>query len=241
VRRWKYLLLALLAVAAVAVVGAALSRPVPLDGSQPAPTGTIEPTVIPHMLVIGDSYSGGSNEGGNKEKGWPVLAQTKVTSDDSRLQVELQARGGSGYVVIGPTKQNFSQALASAKEGPFDVVLVFGSINDQPADVTSVDKAARDLYAGIKKGSPKAKLIVVGPAWMNDDPSAEVLAIRDVLRDAAAAHRATFVDPIEAKWFMGSAKRSIGSDGKHPTDAGHVYMADRLAPVIKNVLTEASK
>lgn len=120
-------------------------------------------------------------------------------------------------------------------------MLVFGSINDQPADVTSVDKAARDLYAAIKKTSPKAKLIVVGPSWMNDEPTPEVLAIRDVLRNAAAANKATFVDPIADKWFMGKATQYIGADGTHPTDAGHVYMADRLAPVIKKAVTEASK
>ncbi|RAM35805.1 SGNH/GDSL hydrolase family protein [Arthrobacter globiformis] len=234
-------MLAVLAIAAFAVAGAALMRPAPVATTQPVPTTTIAPKKMPRLLVIGDSYSGGSNEGGNKEKGWPVLAQTQVTSDGSRLHLDLQARGGSGYVLVGPTGQNFQQALASAKGAPYDVVLVFGSINDQPADVTSVDKAARDLYAAALKASPKAELIVVGPSWMNDDPTPEVLAIRDVLRNAAAASRATFVDPIADKWFMGEATQYIGKDGKHPTDAGHVYMADRLAPVIKKAVTSASK
>lgn len=101
VRRWKYALLAALAVAAFAVAGAALFRPTPVTAPQPIPTTTIAPAPIPHLLVIGDSYSGGSSEGGNKEKGWPVLAQTMVTSDGSRLEMELQARGGSGYVHVG--------------------------------------------------------------------------------------------------------------------------------------------
>ena len=40
---------------------------------------------------------------------------------------------------------------------------------------------------------------------------------------------AAFVDPIAERWFVGQPGL-IGADGVHPTDAGHEYMADKIAP-----------
>ena len=42
---------------------------------------------------------------------------------------------------------------------------------------------------------------------------------------------ATFVDPIAERWFV-DRPDLIGRDGVHPTDAGHAYMADKIAPLI---------
>ncbi|MEN0140388.1 MAG: SGNH/GDSL hydrolase family protein, partial [Rhodococcus sp. (in: high G+C Gram-positive bacteria)] len=38
-------------------------------------------------------------------------------------------------------------------------------------------------------------------------------------------------DPIAAGWFV-DRPDLIGRDGVHPTNAGHVYMADKIAPLI---------
>ena len=45
-----------------------------------------------------------------------------------------------------------------------------------------------------------------------------------------------FVDPIAQGWFVGRPDL-IGDDGVHPTDAGHAYMAARIAPLIYDQLT----
>ena len=58
-----------------------------------------------------------------------------------------------------------------------------------------------------------------------------VLQIRDVLHAQARAVGATFIDPIAERWFVGRPDL-IGEDGVHPTDAGHAYMADKIAPLI---------
>jgi len=47
---------------------------------------------------------------------------------------------------------------------------------------------------------------------------------------------AAFVDPIAEGWFVGRPDL-IGADGVHPTDAGHLYMAERIAPQIYRQLT----
>ncbi|MDT4998170.1 MAG: hypothetical protein QOK12_275, partial [Mycobacterium sp.] len=42
---------------------------------------------------------------------------------------------------------------------------------------------------------------------------------------------ATWIDPIAERWFVGRPDL-IGADGVHPTDAGHAYMAGKIAPLI---------
>ena len=62
------------------------------------------------------------------------------------------------------------------------------------------------------------------------------MAIRDSLRTQAGAMGATFVDPIAENWFVGRPDL-VGHDGVHPTDAGHLYMAEKIAPLIYSQLT----
>ncbi|CFS38985.1 Conserved protein of uncharacterised function%2C possibly exported [Mycobacterium tuberculosis] len=40
-----------------------------------------------------------------------------------------------------------------------------------------------------------------------------------------------FVDPIADHWFV-DRPELIGADGVHPNDAGHEYLADKIAPLI---------
>jgi hypothetical protein len=60
---------------------------------------------------------------------------------------------------------------------------------------------------------------------------ASVTLIRDVLGADARTVGATFVDPIAERWFVGRPEL-IGKDGA-PRDAGHAYMADKIAPLIQ--------
>ena len=45
-----------------------------------------------------------------------------------------------------------------------------------------------------------------------------------------------FIDPLAEGWFVGRPDL-IGSDGVHPNDAGHAYLAAKIAPLIRNQLT----
>ena len=80
--------------------------------------------------------------------------------------------------------------------------------------------------------APTAALLVIGPPWPTADVPASVTLIRDVLGADARTVGATFVDPIAERWFVGRPEL-IGKDGVHPTDAGHAYMADKIAPLIR--------
>lgn len=83
--------------------------------------------------------------------------------------------------------------------------------------------------------APTAKLLVIGPPWVKPIPPAGILQARDILKSQAEAAGATFVDPIAEGWFVDQPEL-IGSDGVHPSDAGHVYMANKIAPLIAQQL-----
>ena len=75
------------------------------------------------------------------------------------------------------------------------------------------------------------RFLVIGPPWPTADPPDAVLRIRDALKYQAGVAGATFIDPIAQGWFV-DRPELIGKDGVHPTDAGHAYMAEKIAPLI---------
>ena len=159
-----------------------------------------------HIAVIGDSYTAGSTE------------------------------GGAGYGQPGSHGSVFQDLTARAVRRNDVLVVFFGSRNDQPVNPAEFpDMAAGTLHLA-RFAAPDARVLVIGPPWPTATPPPAVLTIRNSLRAQAAAIGATFVDPIDAGWFVGRPDL-IGHDGVHPTDAGHVYLAEKIAPLIYSQLT----
>ena len=89
--------------------------------------------------------------------------------------------------------------------------------------------AVRQTLDAARAAAPMAKIVVIGPAWTEPDPPPNVLQTRDVIRTEAELTEAIFVDPIAEAWFI-DRPDLIGPDGIHPTNAGHAYVADKIAP-----------
>lgn len=199
----------------------------------------IRKVFVPDLLVIGDAFSDGTGEGGLEENGWPALVQSGYTKDGSRLQLNLLARRGAGYVAPGQIKETFGQSYAGNAFKEQDVIVVFGGLSDSERPAAEVGAAATKLYAALTKNSPKAKLIVVGPAWPHPQPVPNIFSVRDEIRAAAEGAGAIFVDPLADGWFTGENASLIGKDQTHPTDAGHKYMAGVLSKPIIAAVKEA--
>ena len=111
------------------------------------------------------------------------------------------------------------------------MVAVQGGHNDSGSPEAQVQAAARDVLSRLHAALPKAKIIVIGPIWPSGDvPQIERILEGD-LKQIATAAGARFVDPIADGWFSGGYAKLIGSDGTHPTDAGHARIAKLLGPV----------
>jgi len=191
---------------------------------------------VNHIAVIGDSYTTGGDLGGLGANGWTARTWQWLAQQGVAISADVAAEGGAGYGTRGNHGSVFEDLTADAVR-PDDVLVVFfGSRNDQGVDPTQMSILAWGTFQLARRTAPKAQFLVIGPPWPTSDPPDAVLRIRDDLKYQAGVAGATFIDPIATGWFVGRPDL-IGKDGVHPTDAGHAYMAEMIAPLIRAQLS----
>jgi lysophospholipase L1-like esterase len=215
---------------AIGVAATRADEPMPIVSSAPLPNQKPK-----KVVVIGDSYTEGTAYGGVGDKNWVQLAWRQLRREGVDITPKVSRGDGSGYVSRGLTGTTFGQEARALMEDDEDLVMIFGGSNDITAPPESVTASVRETLSDVRARTPKAKLIVVGPVWPGPDAVPDILMIRDIVRAEAKKTNATFVDPIADGWFMADSQL-IGKDGVHPTDLGHLYMSERLLPVIKKEL-----
>lgn len=188
-------------------------------------------TPLYHVAVVGDSYTTGGDEGGLGPKGWANRAWQLLAGRGMTVSADVAAEGGAGYGQPGNRGSVFEGLAARAIHPDDDVVVFYGSRNDQNVAPPIMAGVTRSALEVARRVAPTAQLLVIGPPWPTADVPPAVLTLRDVVADAAYAEGAVFVDPIAEGWFVGRPGL-IGRDGVHPTDAGHAYMAELIAPLI---------
>ncbi len=185
-----------------------------------------------HVAVVSDSYTTGTAEGGEGPRSWPARAWQMLAQGGERIAPDVAAEGRAGYVVRGDHGSVFEDLAARAVKPDDALVVFFGSRNDQGVDPGLLAQNVRSAFALARRVAPSAKFLVIGPPWPTADVPPAMFAIRDVLGAAAGAAGAAFVDPIAERWFV-DRPDLIGADGVHPTDAGHEYLADMIAPLMR--------
>lgn len=198
----------------------------------PQPVRTVaRGTPIDHVAVIGDSYTTGTDEGGWGANAWTNRTWLTLARQGVQVAPEVASEGRAGYVVRGDHGSIFEDLTNRAVSPDDALVVFFGSRNDHGVDPVQMATMAHDTLDLAHRIAPSAKLLVIGPPWTDSDPPWDVLYVRDILRVAAHDAGATFIDPISDGWFVGRPEL-IGPDGVHPNDAGHAYMAEKIAPLI---------
>ncbi|MFJ4262329.1 SGNH/GDSL hydrolase family protein [Paenarthrobacter nicotinovorans] len=227
--------LALATVAAVAVALITAQQQVSPAVAGPRPTFTERP-VVPLISVLGDSYTGGSAVGGIGEKNWSGVVKQSLLDSGKDVDMRVDGKGGSGYVHVGGQDTTFVAEVPKVVTPESDVVIFFGSRNDLTATGPEVEAAAASAYAEVKRIAPKAKLIVVGVPWVNEDVPRGAVRTNEAVAAAAKAAGGTFIDPQAERWFFGADAALIGYDKVHPVDEGHIYMAKRITPHVQAAL-----
>jgi lysophospholipase L1-like esterase len=209
------------------LIGMACARPTPVSHNEIRALDF----AANRVAVIGDSYTTGGDEGGLGPTGWTARAWQLLARQGLPITADVGAEGGAGYGTRGNHGSIFED-LTERTVKPDDAVVVFyGSRNDQGVDPTQLSILVYGTFQLARRTASSAKFLVIGPPWPTADPPAEVLRIRDTIQYQAGLVGAAFIDPIAAGWFVGKPDL-IGKDGVHPTDAGHQYMADKIAPLI---------
>lgn len=187
------------------------------------------------VAVIGDSYTTGTDEGGRGPQSWTAQAWRILAAQGMNIDADVVAEGGAGYGIRGNRGNVFEDLTVRAVKRDDMLVVFFGSRNDQPADQQKLPVMVGETFQIARRVAPSAKFLVIGPPWPTANPPAEVMAVRDSVRNQAVAIGAVFIDPIAEGWFVGRPDL-IGKDGVHPNDAGHAYLAEKIAPLIRNQL-----
>jgi lysophospholipase L1-like esterase len=190
---------------------------------------------VTRIAVIGDSYTNGTAIGGQGANAWPALAWKSLARRGTQVVADVAAEGRAGYGVRGDQGNLFTDLTPRAVRPEDAVVVFYGSRNDQGVDPNVLNGQVFNAFALARSIAPTARLLVIGPPWPTADVPPAVLQVRDILSFQSMLAGATFVDPIAAGWFV-DRPDLIGPDGVHPTDAGHAYMADKIAPLIGDQL-----
>lgn len=208
-----------------AVVPAAPSAP-----GTPAET----PAAPPVLAVYGDGYAAGNEVGGLGAAGWPALVAARTGAE-----LALTAASQAGYASLGTSGQNYAAMLQSHPVPDAAVTVLFGSRNDSDEDPAILQQQVPLAIRTAMANAPGDVLVVIGPVWSDAAAPESVYAVRDTVRDAAAAAGAVFVDPLDEGWFA-SPEGLIAADGISPTDAGHAALAELITPVVATALAQAA-
>ena len=187
---------------------------------------------VAHVAVVGDSYTTGTDMGGLWPRAWTTRAWQVLARQGVQVAPDVASEGRAGYVVLGDHGSDFEDLTARAVHPNDGLVVFFGSRNDQGVDPGLLADKARSSFDLARRIAPSARLLVIGPPWPTADPPGEVLQVDNIISGQAADADAAYVDPIAEHWFV-DRPDLIGSDGVHPTDAGHEYMAEMIAPLIR--------
>lgn len=202
-----------------------------------APMDSQPPTESdPVIAVVGDSYTTGSDMDSGPASNWSALMATELRVERPGLAVHVEAGGGSGYTATGFRNLTFEGLAQLSMPADPDLIIVFGSLNDNRSRPSAVDLAARSLMTWLHVERPDAKILVIGPPWVNERVPANLLLARDAIRSAALGVGATFVDPLAEGWFAGDAASLIGIDRVHPTDEGQRHLAELITPTVERLL-----
>ncbi len=180
---------------------------------------------------IGDSWTGGSEMGGNAKNNWSFL----VAEHYGWAGVPLAA-GGAGYVAGGGQDLQFGSNVRIfdiASRRP-DILLITNGVNDldvlpesQEYRLDEIRVEADRAFQLLSAEVPRSKIVVIGyipPGGSN----AWYVSANSVLSEVSDAHGIMFIDPTSLDLFSGENQRLIGTDKFHLTDEGHSYFADQM-------------
>jgi len=214
---------------------AAAAMPAPAAAAAPARPGagaSIPPIAAPLTrdvaAFLGDSYTSGYEGVGMGSDGWPALVSASFGWRMTNLAVP-----GTGFVNPGWTDQPMRTQLAEVVRLQPGVVVIAAGHNDRRYGAARASDAADDLIDRLHADLPDAILVIVGPIWQDGSPATSIIGLRNHLRGKAADVGALFIDPLAGRWFAGSNHAFIGSDGIHPTSAGHRHIAELVLAALR--------
>ena len=202
-------------VPAVVPVGSRTTIQLP---GQLSPTPSASTTTGPKLVAfLGDSYAFGHGASGPSKR-WTDLVSMKQGWVEENLSQEDTNYSTAGAHSFTSYRARLGAVVATGAQ----IVVVSGGRNDVSVGAAQFRGDVRAIFAGIRAGLPKARLIVVSPTWGNDPVPERVTVLISIVKDEAQRAGATYLDigePLFGHFSM------MAGDGWHPNDAGHAAIA----------------
>lgn len=197
-------------------------------------------------IVIGDSFAEGTGATYKFDGCFQQLGRLLGVAD-----WRVCGAGGTGIVAanVSPARGNYQTRLSAdvLTKGPFDLVVIEVSGNDT-SNTATIPAGLSSILTQIRASMPLAKIIVMGTWRPRDTAEAAYNAVDTAAQAGITASGLTGITFIsQVGWITGSGKVGTttgtgnadfytGSDGTHPSQAGHDYRAQRMAYEIKRAL-----
>jgi len=193
------------------------------------------------IMIAGDSLSAGSAQNTASGGGTWFHRFCRALGYEDTWNTAI---GGTGYIAdnSGASVSLINRSSDVTTYAP-DRLIVWAGYNDTASSQTAIDAAVRAYFKRIDS-SLNSYIVVVGCWNPIATPAASVIATDETIRLAAADMKYPFISPVTGKiydsngvqlanggqWITAAnITRFIGADAVHPTDAGHTYLARRLA------------
>ncbi|MFT4260574.1 SGNH/GDSL hydrolase family protein [Microbacterium sp.] len=238
-RRSLPALLAGAAVLAIAAVALGMWRPwtaaapvTAVAGAGSDETVTMGPAPLalpahPSVLVFGDSWTYGS------AATVPTEGYAYVLADLIDGTTVVNGVRGSGYLTPGVDGPAFGERIAALDPAlDPDLVIIQGSINDRDLGEDGYREAVRSAWDAMAAVYPEAQVVILGPAPHELPVGAGTARIDRDLAAVADERGWWYISPISEEWITAANYLDVidvEAGRKHPSTAGHRYLAERLA------------
>lgn len=194
-----------------------------------------EPLSIPadaDVLVFGDSWTYGS------AATRPTDGYAYRLGDLTGWDVTVDGVRGSGYMKPGRDGPDFgTRARWLDPAADYDLVIIQGSINDRLQGERGYRERVEATWDRFERTYPRAQFVVFGPT-PHEFPVDGGTARIDADLEAEAGERGWwYVSPLTEGWISPENYLTMidtGVGAKHPSDAGHAYLAERLTQALRD-------
>lgn len=231
-RRTALMIVGALAVAFTVILG--ISRPwmppaetAPIaaaqDGISPAALALPE---NPTVLVFGDSWTYGS------AATLPTQGYAYLLADLIHGQTVVDGVRGSGYQKPGLDGPDYLTRIRALDAGiDPDLIILEGSINDRRENAAAFPAAVNAAWNALTAEFPDVPIVVLGPAPHELPVGASTERIDHDLSVLSAERAWWYISPVQENWITPENYLrliDVGIGRKHPTNAGHEYLAQKV-------------
>ena len=167
-----------------------------------------------------------------KRVGKVIVAHNATTADET---VSFYAQGNPAAVCDFLTRVGELESWIDP-----DLIILQGSINDRLSDAAAYPAAVNAVWDAMVAKYPGVPIVILGPAPHELPVGASTARIDRDLARLAEARGWWYISPVQDDWITDANYLQlidVGAGRRHPSDAGHAYLAEKVAAALERFRT----